>query len=125
MELNTLRAQIRAARHSEAKADGVTFSLDQPSDHAFRTAMELNRDKSGLLLYSQATRFILSIAITGWEGLTARHFLPEAPDEAITFSAQAREELLDVRQDIADELMVHISSRIAERRETMEAARKN
>jgi len=125
MEFSTLQAQIRAARQTSASVDGATFTLTLPSDHAWRIALEAHRDELGRFLQAEATYDVLSVAITGWEGVTARHLLAEAPAEPLPFSAAARAELLDARQDIADELMQKIGAALAERRAAREAARKN
>jgi len=125
MELGTLQAQIRAARQISASADGATFSLELPSDHAWTIAIEANRDAEGRLLHSQATHAVLLAAIVGWDGLTAQHLLPEAPNDPLPFSAAARRELLDARQDIANELMAEIGAKLIERHEKRDAARKN
>lgn len=125
MEIGTLQAQIRASRQAAAESDGVKFTLELPSDHAWRMAMETNRDEAGLLLHSQAAHAVLSRAITGWQGLTARHLLLEADADPLPFSPAVRGELLDARQDMADELMAFVGEKIAERREKRDAARKN
>lgn len=125
MDISTLQAQIRAARQISLSAGGITFSLELPSDHAWRTILESNRDEAGNLLYCQAANAMLGKAITGWSGATVRDLLPDGNEEALDFSPAARAELLDARQDIADELMAEVGKRLAERRDKRDAARKN
>lgn len=125
MDFGTLQAQIRASRQITAKADGATFTIELPSDHAWRITLEANRDEAGRLLQAQVTDATLSMAITGWADLTERYLLPEAPAESLPFSAAARSELLDARQDIADQLIAKIISELAERQAKRDAARKN
>ena len=122
MDLTTLQAQIRASRQFTAKVDGVTFNIELPSDHAWRITIETNCDAEGRLVGSRASRATLLATITGWEGLTERHLLSSAPADPLPFSPAARSELLDTRQDIADDLMIQIGVKLAERREARDAA---
>lgn len=125
MEFATLQAQIRASRQAAIEAAGASFNLQLPSDHAWRVTLEANRDEIGRLQAALAAHQILSTAITGWSGVTARHLLADGPDDPVDFSPGARAELLDARPDIADELMAEIGRRLKDRRDKRDAARKN
>jgi len=125
MDLDSLAARLAAARQMEAKVDGATFKLEVPSEHAWRVTYEEHRNTAGDLLYARASRAILDKALIGWDGVTAKHLLPDAPEEAIAFSPAARSMLLDARTDIADELKIALIDKANSAREAREAARKN
>ncbi len=125
MDLATLKGQIAAARKLEHAIEGATFQLRLPSDHAWRIAVEGSRDAAGNFLHAKAVREVLNTSLTGWTGVTAQHFLPEAPASEIPFSPAARAELLDCRQDIADELGAFLGEKLMARKVQLEAARKN
>lgn len=125
MDLVTLQAQIRAARQIFVEHDGARFALELPTEHTWRTVAETHRDGDGRVLHTRAARAVLQEAIIGWEGLTAQHLFAEAPADPLPFSAAARSELLDARQDIADELIAAVGAKLAARREKRETARKN
>lgn len=125
MDIVTLQAQIQAARKTELEADGVTFNVELPTEHAWRLSFEGHRDAEGRFMSAQAANAMLQGAIKGWDGLTARHLLLEAPADPLEFSAAARCELLQERQDIADELLAKLGAKLRERREARDAAAKN
>lgn len=125
MDFAELKLQLETARLVEVGAAGAVFKLRLPTDHVWRKALEANRDSMGRLLEVRAMRALLDEALIDWSDVTARHFAPDAPAEPIKFSPAARAELLDVRQDIADVLAMDIANKRRERREKLEAARKN
>jgi len=125
MDFVTFKAQIEAAHQAEAQAAGATFKLRLPSEHTWRVMIEGHRDSEGRVLEALAFRSVLNSAVIGWEGVKTTHILPEAPDEALPFTPAARSELLDARQDIADEITIALALKMRERREKREAARKN
>lgn len=125
MDFNAFKAQIEAARSIEVPVGAATYRLQLPVEHAWRVAIEANRDAGGRLLQAKAFREVLSVAIVGWQGVTTRDLLPDAVEEPLPFSPAARESLLDIRQDIADDLTVAIGLEMKARREKLEAARKN
>lgn len=125
MDFKALKAQIESGRRLEVQADGATFTLVVPNEHAWRRAFETNRDAMGRLLETSAMRSLLAEALIGWNGLTAQHFVLEAAEEPVEYSVPAKAELLDVRQDIADVLSEALALRRKEQREKREAARKN
>jgi hypothetical protein len=125
MEFASLKVQLEAARRIEATIDGALFDLRLPSDHAWRVAVESNRDAAGRVLETRAMRALLDAALVGWQKVTAKHFAADQPEEAVAFSPAARSELLDVRQDIADELVYALAEKRRERRAKMEEGRKN
>jgi len=125
MDFQSLKSQIEQSRRFELEVQGATFSLRLPSEHAWRLAVESNRDANGRPMEARALRALLDGAVSGWRGVTARHFLSEAPEDAVEFSAQARAELLDCRQDIADELGDALVGRRRAEREKREQSRKN
>lgn len=82
-------------------------------------------NEEGRIQEAQAFRAVLERAISGWSDLTAGHFGIEPGEEKVPFSAEARSEFLDCRPDMAQTLMIEIAKRLAERKEKLEAARKN
>lgn len=125
MNFAELKVQIEAGRRFEVEADGAKFTLRLPSDHAWRIAFESNRDAGGRVMESKAMRALLDSSVAGWTGVNAGHFVLDAGAEPIEFSPQARAELLDARQDIADTLGAAIAVRRRERADRLEEARKN
>jgi len=125
MDFASFKSQLHAARSFEKEIAGACFKLLLPTEYACRVAIESNLDGNGQVIGAKSSRQILDGALIGWEGVKASHLLPDAGEEPIAFSAAARAELLDCRLDIADRLIVEISVRLEERRNRMEAARKN
>lgn len=125
MDFQSLKAQIEQGRRFEVPADGATFILRLPSDHAWRVAVEAHTDEKGRVQVGKAMAAILGEVLIGWRGVTARHILPDAPEEPVDFSAAARTELIEWRTDIAEELGAAVVARRTERRARMDAARKN
>lgn len=125
MDFAALKVQLEAARLVEVVADGATFKLRLPPEHEWRKVLEAHRDALGRVLDTRAMRALLDVALTDWSGVQARHFTSEGGEDEIKFSPAARTELLDVRQDLADVLAIDLAKRRRERRERLEAARKN
>jgi hypothetical protein len=124
MEFAELKAQIDAARTVEVTADGIAFDLRLPHDHALRVALEAT-EINGVVQQAAAFRGVLERGIFGWRGATARHILHTAPAEPIAFSPDALAELLNARQDIADELTVKVVQLRKARLEKLETEEKN
>ncbi len=125
MDLTTFKQQIEAARQVEFEVGQGKFRIRLPSDHVWRVALESNRDGQGRVIEAQAFRTILNTALVGWEGVTTRDLKPDAEAAPLPFSPEARELLLDNRQDIADALTIQIGVKLGERRQAREAAQKN
>jgi hypothetical protein len=125
MEFSTLKAQLEAARSVDIEAFGAHFKVLLPTNYACRIAIEINLDVRGRVVGGKSARAILDASVTGWDGVKASHFLPDAGDDPVTFSAAALADLLDMRLDIADRLTSQIAEKLDERRQRMEAARKN
>jgi hypothetical protein len=125
MDAVAFKVALEAARSFEAEAGGAKFRLRMPTEHAWRLAFEGHRDTNGNLLQAKAMREVLDTAITGWDGVTQGHLLPEGGDAALPFSPDARTLLLDGRQDIADALAEELANRLTARRKDREAAAKN
>lgn len=125
MDVSAFKAQLDAARSFTAEAGGAVFRLRLPTEHAWRLALERNRDPQGRVLEAQAFRALLDAALVGWESVTFATVSPASPAEPLPFSADARGLLLDHRQDIADELAVALGLEIVRRREAREAVAKN
>lgn len=123
MDIAAFKARLDAARAFEHVAGGITFRLRLPTEHAWRLALESQRDAHGRLLEARALRAVLDESVVGWDGATAALFGEGA--DALPFSPEARALLLDHRQDLADELAVALGVRLAERRAAREAAAKN
>lgn len=124
MDFATLKAQLEQARQIEAAIEGATFQLRLPSDHAWTVAMQLHMDGDGHVQEARACREVLDSALTGWRDVTVAHFRMEG-DAPVEFSPAARGELLNERQDIADQLIVAIAKARGTRKQRFEAARKN
>lgn len=128
MDLSNLVARLEAARQAEVEADGASFRLRLPNDHTWRVTLERHRDVTGQLQEAAAFRDILNQALIGWQGVTTGHLgVAEAgaAPEVLPFSAEARNLLLDHRQDIADALTIGLATKIADLRAAREAAAKN
>lgn len=108
-----------------SEVDGATFSILQPSDHAIRVAAERSMNEAGRVMQSSMARLLLDKAITGWRGVTTKHFGIEGAASPVPFSQTALTALLEQRQDIADELAGTIFVFQQQRREKIEAERKN
>lgn len=125
MEFTAFKAQIEAAHQTEVAIGVAKFRLRIPSEHAWRLALEANRDQDGRLLEAKAYRRLLDLAVVGWDGVKTTDILAEASEETLAFSPAARDALLDVRQDIADRLMIEMAQKRRDRLDRAEAARKN
>jgi len=125
MDFATLKAAIEAARSVEVEAFGARFKVLLPSNYTCRVAIETHLDAQGRVVGARSSRAILDAAVTGWDGVTASHFMPEAGDDPVAFTKAALTELLDLRLDISDRLTAGIADKLDERRQRMEAARKN
>lgn len=125
MEFATFKAQLDAARTFEHQVDGITFNLVLPTEYACRVAIEGNLNEHGHVVGAKSSRAMLDGAVTGWNGCKASHFKPDAGDELVPFSPAARAELLNTRLDIFDQLVLTVARKLDERRERLEASRKN
>lgn len=125
MDFNSLKQQIEASRRIDVAVNGSTFHLRMPTEHAWRVAIEGNRDSAGRVLEALAFRELLNAAVVGWDGVKTTDLLGDAPEEALHFSKEACAELLDTRQDIVNEIVIAIAAKIRERREKRETERKN
>lgn len=125
MDYEKAKAQIEASRRLEHTVDGVTFQVTLPTSYAVRVFLDAHRDVYGRRDFVRSARDVVNAAVIGWTGLTLRHFIPEGPPETVDFSPEARTDLIETRQDIADVLSDWILSRCAERNEKLEAAVKN
>lgn len=125
MDFASLKAQLDAARTFEHPVDGITFKLLLPTEYACRVAIEGNLNEHGQVVGAKSSRVMLDGALIGWTGCKASHFQPGAGDAEVPFSAAARAALLDTRLDIFDQLVLTVARRLDERRERMEASRKN
>lgn len=125
MDVAAFKARLEQARAFEHVVGGVTFRLRLPTEHAWRLALEANRDAHGKLLDARAMRVVLDQAVVGWERASQSLLDPEAGEAPLPFSPEARALLLEERQDLADQLAVALGIKIAERRAAREAARKN
>lgn len=125
MDFQALKAQLEASRRLEVEVAGATFTLVIPPEHTWRRLFESNTDAMGRVLLAAAMRAVLAEAIVGWKDLTARHFLPDAPEEPVAYSPAAKAELLDVCQDISDVLAEEAAKRRRAQRDKREAIRKN
>lgn len=125
MDFPAFKAQLEAARRLEHTVGAMTFSVTLPTEYQSRVVFEENRDALGRVEFTKAFRALGSRTVTGWRGVTQRDFSADAPADAVPFSAEAREFLLDIRQDVCDELGTFVSARMKERRDKLEAAAKN
>lgn len=126
MDVSAFKAQLEAARRIETdEIAGARFTLQLPTEHAFRRLVEANRDAHGQLLEAQAFRALLDTSLVAWAGVTWRHLDPDGDAQPMPFDAETRQLLLEHRQDIADRLMLAIGARMAERRAKREAGGKN
>ncbi len=125
MDFNALKAQLDAARRFETAIGPATYRLKLPTEHAWACMLEHHRDAAGRLLENRAFREVLNTALEGWDGVRTIDVHPDAADEPLPFSAEAREALLDVNVDVADQLTIAMGLKLRERREKREAARKN
>lgn len=116
---------LDASRRFEADSAGARFTLQLPSEHAWRVAMQSHRDAQGRTISAKAMRQIAEEATLGWSGVTLGHLVPDGGAEQVPFSREALALLLEHRQDICDELAVELGRRTSERRERLEGARKN
>ena len=125
MDLGEIKARLEAARRVEREVNGATFTLVMPTAHQWRVALQDNRDELGRVLEAKAYRQVLSKALVSWRGLKASDLVPEAPADEVPFTPDARELLLDTRQDIADELTIGVGAWLADQRTKREEQLKN
>src|SRR5262245_5882871 len=125
MDINELKAKIKSARYKEVDINGSTFCVSIPHDHAWRCEIERHVEADSRFLRAVAYRGILNMALTGWRNVKTTDVQPELPEEPLEFSPEARELLLDYRQDIADEITRVIGEYLVEQRERHEHQVKN
>jgi|SRR4029453_9374778 hypothetical protein len=125
MDISELKAKIAAARYKEVDINGSTYCLSIPHDHAWRCEIERHIDKDMRVLQAAAFRNILQMALTGWRNVKTTDLEADLPEEPLAFSPEARELLLDHRQDIADTLARAIGEFIMEQRERHATQTKN
>src|SRR5262245_28820736 len=125
MDLAELKAKIAAARYKEVDINGSTYCLSIPHDHAWRCEIERHVDKDLRVLQAAAFRAVLRMALTDWRNVKTTDIQPDLPEEPLPFSTDARELLLDHRQDITDELTRVIGQYIIDQRERHQAEIKN
>lgn len=125
MSVDTFKAALDAARRITVPVGEKKFHLIAPTDHAWRCAVEANRDGAGRVMEAKAFRGLLDTALVGWESVTTADIAVDVAAEPLPFSPENAALLLDHRQDIADELTLELGVRMAERRTKRESARKN
>lgn len=124
MSPEKIEAALEASRRFELEAAGATFSVRLPSEYAWNVALQSHNGADGKPVQAECLREIVESAITGWEGVTLRFLIPDAPDEPLPFDGNVRR-LLEHNQDIVNSLAVQLSARLNERRQAREDARKN
>lgn len=125
MDSKELAERLRASRRGTVQAAGATFEVTLPTDHAYRVLIESHRSPDRQLQEAKAYRAVLEEAITGWQGVTVGHVLPEGGDEPLPFTPENRALLLDHDQELIDLLTLEIWRLMKTRREARESARKN
>jgi hypothetical protein len=125
MDFAQLKAQLDAGRRIEIAAAGITFRCLRPLELDWRMAEDAARNAHGRTNISRAFFDVVSAAITGWSGAKGSHLVPEAGDEPLAYSEEARQLLLQARSDILDELAVRLAEAMRAWRATLQAAEKN
>lgn len=125
MDAKELAARVLESRRATLPVGGMSFAVVLPTDLAVRLAASRHRNADGVVMEVAVVRELLADAITGWEGLTVGHVLPEGGEEPLPYSADNKQLLLESRQDIADELAVMLAEARAKRAQRLETARKN
>jgi len=124
--VNEFRAALNVARQSQTVIDGVTFTVQLPLPHEWRKSIEQHRDEHHSVKQAEAFRALLDRALVGWSGLTTKHLLPTVEKaESVDYGDEFKQILLDVRQDIADELSIHLALQNKAFQERYEAEEKN
>ena len=130
MDLDTLRAQARAARQITHPLGDVTYTLLLPTRHEVLLAArrvgaaQVGGDSAALLVLQ---RGILEGAIIGWVGLRVGDILPGHSEAAapLAFEPGMVPLLLDARPDDADALGQVLTDAMAARSGAVEADAKN
>lgn len=130
MDLETLRAEARAARQFTHRIGEVDYTLLIPTRHEVLVAArranlaQVGGDAAALLVLM---RGVLEAAIVGWMGLRVRDVLPGHAEgnDPLAFNAGAVPLLLDARPDDADELARVMNEAMAARSAAIEADAKN
>lgn len=129
MDLDALLKADAAAREFEHKIERRTFRLRTPTEFEFRDLYS-RASAGGHINLPRAIRWTVEAACIGWSGVTVGDLLPRLPDDeakkdAVPFSAQALELLVENRLDWADELVAELQRRRAARTKETRAAAKN
>jgi len=118
-DLRMRALRVREFAHQEGE---VAFHLRHPNRFEAERLWSRHRDDM-----VAAMRELVAISLIGWSGVLVRDALPESKQgaEPLPFSAEAVEMVLDERTDWIQSLGQAIAMRMAARRESVEADRKN
>lgn len=125
MTLEELKAQLEVGRRLEIAAGGITFRCMRPLEFEWRLAEDNARNAHGRTNVTQAFFAVVSKAVTGWSGAKERHLVPEAGEDALAYSEEAKQLLLQARQDLCDELSVRLAEEVRAWSAKARAAEKN
>jgi len=126
MDINDLKRKIKAQRLINTKVDDVAIELIIPSDFdaqicGVKAGLGDGKPEAMLLF----KRSLLELSITGWTGLTVGYLTGQNDSDSVDFDKQLIVDFLNANQKNADILAETLLSKIFEKRELANDAKKN